>query len=470
MGALFLSESDNGRREASIPIHICRPQDWSGFKSSLSEPQRTFAQARNFQGETDQRVQLPGLDGEISAVLFGAGSADKDVLGGIRAGALSKSLPGKAYHFATLPEDWDANIAAIGWGLGAYKFDAYLETKKSFPSLILSAEQDQAEISHIINAIHFGRDLINTPSNDMGPDALAQAGKSLAAEFGADITEIAGEDLLTQNYPMIHAVGRAAHEVPRLVQFEWGNPSHPRLAIIGKGITFDTGGVNIKSANSARLMKKDMGGAAHALSLARMIMANNLPIRLHVLVSIAENAVSAGAYRPGDILQSRAGLTVEIDNTDAEGRLVMGDALARATEDDPKLIIDFATLTGAARVALGPTVAPYFSNRSKPVAGVVNASETVSDPIWPMPLWQPYMSMLKSPIADMKNSGGGFAGCITAALFLERFVDNRPWMHFDVYGWNPSAQPGHPAGGEIFALRALYAWLKGGGLDGDFSE
>ena len=470
MSQLFFAHNDRKRAKDSIPVHICRPDDWAGFKSSLSDAQRNFAAARGFAGEADQRVQLPGPDGEIADVLFGVGASEGDVLGGIRAGGLSKSLPARTYHFATLPEDWDNNLAAIGWGLGAYKFEKYLKNQKAFPSLLLGEDQDADEIGHLVSAIHFGRDLINIPPNDMGPKALAKAGKDLAEEFGVSASVASGKDLLKQNYPMIHAVGRAAHEAPRLVQFEWGDPSHPRLALVGKGITFDTGGVNIKSASSARLMKKDMGGAAHALALARMIMANNLPIRLHLLIAIAENAVSSGAYRPGDVLQSRAGLTVEIDNTDAEGRLVLGDALTRATEDDPRLIIDFATLTGAARVALGPTVAPYFSNRKNPVAGVVNAAEHVSDPIWPMPLWQPYMSMLKSPIADMKNSGGGFAGCITAALFLERFVDNRPWMHFDVYGWNPSASPGHPAGGDMFALRALYAWLKSGGLEGDFSE
>ena len=470
MTALFISAKAKKKPGPVIPIHVCRPADWDSFKTSLSAPHQAFAAARNFTGEADQRVQLPGEDGEISAVLFGAGNAKGDVLGGIRAGSLSKNLPSKAYHYATMPSDWSSDQAAIGWGLGAYKFQKYVKNNKAFPSVILDDDQDASEIDNIVSAINFGRDLINTPSNDMGPKALGKAAKKLAKSFGVEPSVISGKDLLKENYPMIHAVGRAAHEAPRLVQFEWGDPKHPRLALVGKGITFDTGGVNIKSASSARLMKKDMGGAAHALSLARMIMANNLPIRLHVLVAIAENAVSAGAYRPGDILSSRAGLTVEIDNTDAEGRLVLGDALARATEDDPVLIMDFATLTGAARVALGPTVAPYFSNRSKPVAAVVDMAERVSDPIWPMPLWQPYMSMLKSPIADMKNSGGGFAGCITAALFLERFVDNRPWMHFDVYGWNPTASPGHPAGGEIFALRALYSWLKAGGLEQDFSE
>ncbi len=470
MSALFVSETGLASDIAPIPVHVCRPDDWADIKKGLTTAQQTFADARGFAGEAGQRVQLPDETGKISTVIFGAGSADGDVTGGIRAGALSRSLPDKHYRFASLPGDWDADLAAIGWGLGAYRFEDYLGSNRAAPKLVLDADQNIDEISSLVDATTFGRDLINTPSNDMGPVALEKAATDLAKRYGADVTSIVGEDLLKENYPMIHAVGRAAHEAPRLVQFEWGNPDHPRLAIIGKGITFDTGGVNIKSASSARLMKKDMGGAAHALAFAQMIMANDLPIRLHVLVSIAENAVSAGAYRPGDVLDSRSGQTVEIDNTDAEGRLVMGDALTRASEDEPVLIMDFATLTGAARVALGPKLVPYFSNRRAPVEQIVEHGNRVSDPVWPMPLWQPYMSMLKSPIADMKNSGGGFAGCITAGLFLERFVGGRPWMHFDVYGWNPAAAPGHPAGGEIFALRGLYAWLKSGGLNGDFSE
>ena len=264
---------------------------------------------------------------------------------------------------------------------------------------------------------------------------------------------------------MIHAVGRAAHEAPRLIEIEWGDDSHPRLALVGKGITFDTGGLNIKSAAGMRVMKKDMGGAAHALALADMIMANNLPVRLHVLLAVAENSISANAFRPGDVLHSRKGLTVEIDNTDAEGRLVLGDALTKASEDNPDLIIDFATLTGAARVALGPTLAPFFSNRDEPVASLLESGTKQLDPFWHMPLWEPYMSLLSSPIADMKNSGSSFGGAITAALFLQKFIgDDQSWMHFDVYGWNPSASPAHPKGGEMFTLRAVYHWLKSGGL------
>ncbi|MGJ8564929.1 MAG: leucyl aminopeptidase family protein [Alphaproteobacteria bacterium] len=449
---------------AAIPVYVCRPSDWPELEKTLRPESARFAAARSFTGETGQIVKLPDSEGNIDLVLFGAGPAEKDMAGPINAGTLSGALPAGTYRFAQMPDDWTADLAAIGWGLGAYKFEKYLKEKKTFPVLQLGSDVAADEIRAQVSAIHFGRDLINTPAGDMGPEALEAEARIMASRHNAKVKTIKGEALLAENYPMIHAVGRAAHEVPRLVEIEWGNPNHPHLALVGKGITFDTGGLNIKSAAGARIMKKDMGGAAHAIAMADMIMANNLPVRLHVLLAIAENAISAGAYRPGDILPSRAGLTVEIDNTDAEGRLVLGDALAKAAEGDPDLIIDFATLTGAARVALGPTLPPFFSNRDEPVASVTAMAKTQYDPLWPMPLWEPYMSLLSSPVADMKNSGGSFAGAMTAALFLERFVDNKPWMHFDVYGWNPTALPGHPAGGEMFVLRTLYHWLKDGGV------
>ena len=468
MTAYFKRESDLGDNIAVTPIYVCRPDGWGAVQNKLTSAQKTFAEARSFTGDAGQRVRLPGIDGHIETVIFGAGLAAGDSAGAIRAGTLSAFLPEGHYAFIVLPDDWTLPLAAIGWGLGAYKFDKYLE-ETTHPTLVLSEDENPAEIESIVASITLGRDLINTPAGDMGPEALHAEATAVADKYGAKVTATIGDDLLANNLPMIHAVGRASYQAPRLVEIEWGDPSHPRLALVGKGITFDTGGLNIKSAAGARIMKKDMGGAAHALALAKIIMANNLPIRLHVLLAIAENAISGDAYRPGDILPSRKGLTVEIDNTDAEGRLVLGDALTKAAEDDPVLIIDFATLTGAARVALGPTLPPFFSNREGPTAGVLSQGHKQFDPVWRMPLWQPYMSFLSSPIADMKNSGGSFAGCITAALFLEKFVGDQPWMHFDVYGWNPGALPGHPKGGDMFALRALYHWLKAGGLDSDFS-
>ena len=469
----FISESDSAATGA-IPIYVCRPDGWGELRVTLTPAQQNFAAARGFDGGKGQRLRLPNSDGAIERVLYGAGQMAGDVLGAISLGALSAVLSNPAsltaYKLASLPDDWSRRQAAIGWGLGAYKFDRYLQDPHTPPRLVLEDAQNPDEVIAIVEATALGRDLINTPAGDMGPEALHKAAIDLAKTHEAQLRETVGVELLSKNYPMIHAVGRAAHEAPRLVEIEWGDPSHPRLAIVGKGITFDTGGVNIKSASGARIMKKDMGGAAHALALSSMIMATGLPVRLHCLVAIAENAISANAYRPGDILSSREGLTVEIDNTDAEGRLVLGDALSRAAEDEPRLIIDFATLTGAARVALGPTLPPFFSNREGPVASLLEKTTAEHDPVWRMPLWQPYNAMLKSPIADMKNAGGSFAGSVTAALFLERFVKGRPWMHLDVYGWNPSSSAAHPAGGDMFALRGIYQWLKAGGLNGDFTQ
>ena len=469
MSAIFATKDDVTASAKIIDIYIVRPSGWEALKETFSAARQNFAAARQFTGKAGQKLHLPSEEGDIAIVLYGAGFEEKDTLGALRAGGLSGSLPAGYYSFASLPGDWNKVRANVGWGIGAYKFESYLSSETEFPTLVVEDADRLAETRSLAESVHLCRDLINLPASDMGPVALQKATEDLAKDYGADVSVTIGEDLLKNNFPMIHAVGRAAHEEPRLVEFEWGDPEHPRLALIGKGITFDTGGVNIKSATGARIMKKDMGGAAHALALAKMIMANNLPIRLHCLVSIAENAISAGAYRPGDILKSRAGLTVEIDNTDAEGRLVLGDALTKAAEAEPVLMIDFATLTGAARVALGPTLPPFFCNRDAPVEGVLAQSKRQHDPIWHMPLWQPYNSMLSSPIADMKNAGGGFAGSVTAALFLERFVMDRPWMHFDVYGWCPTAYPGHPKGGDAFAIRGLYHWLKAGGLNGDFS-
>jgi leucyl aminopeptidase len=366
---------------------------------------------------------------------------------------------------AVKPDDWEWSLLAIGWGLGAYKFTRYLKGGDDVsPKLVLTDMHNPEESRAIIAAINTGRDLINTPAGDMGPEALHAEVLALAHRYEAQTSAVIGDDLLTENYPMIHAVGRAAHEAPRLVELLWGDETHPKLTLVGKGITFDTGGLNIKSAAGARIMKKDMGGAAHALALADMVMAANLPVRLHVLIAIAENAISAGAYRPGDVLNSRAGLTVEIDNTDAEGRLVLGDALTKGAEQNPDMMIDFATLTGAARVALGPTLPPYFTNRPQYVEGVMSFAARHFDPLWHMPLWQPYHKYLSSPIADMKNSGSSFAGSVTAALFLSKFVQDTPWMHFDVFGWNPSDTKFGRAGGELFAVRALYRWIKDGGI------
>jgi len=315
----FIRHQDLPSDVVPVVVDVILAADWERVAQSLTESQRVFATENDFKAKAGKRLQLPEADGRVKRILLGMGQ-DDDVAE-MRLGSLSASLPAGYYRFGALPSAMDARLAAIGWGLGAYRFDRYLSDKSDPPILVLEDKAVEAEILASVAATTLCRDLINTPASDMGPAALEQAARALAQSFDADVSSIVGEDLLEQNYPMIHAVGRAAHEPPRLVEIEWGDPSHPRLAIIGKGITFDTGGVNMKSATGARLMKKDMGGAAHALALSHMIMATNLPVRLHCLLAIAENAVSANAYRPGDILQSRLGLTVEIDNTDAEGRL-----------------------------------------------------------------------------------------------------------------------------------------------------
>ena len=464
----FIRHQDLPSEVVPVVIDVFSSTDWERYAESLTESQRVFAQEHGFKAEGGQSLRVPEAGGQVKRVLLGLGG--DDAIAEMRLGSLGSNLPAGYYRFGQLPKDMDARLAAIGWGMGAYSFDRYLSEKSDPPILVLTADDAETEIISSVAATALCRDLINTPAGDMGPKALEGAARELAKQFGADVSSVVGEDLLEQNYPMIHAVGRAAHEAPRLVEIEWGDPSHPRLAIIGKGITFDTGGVNMKSSTGSRLMKKDMGGAAHALALSYMIMANNLPIRLHCLLAIAENAVSANAYRPGDVLPSRLGLTVEIDNTDAEGRLVLGDALTKAAEHDPVFMIDFATLTGAARVALGPHLPPMFCNRPAPIEAVSQHGASQLDPVWHMPLWQPYNSMLSSPIASLKNAGGGFAGSVTAALFLERFVKDTPWMHFDTYGWNPAARPAHPKGGDMYGVRAVYAWLKAGGLNARLTE
>jgi leucyl aminopeptidase len=310
-------------------------------------------------------------------------------------------------------------------------------------------------------AVYLVRDLVNTPSNDMGPAELAAAGKKLAGSFKGSTSVIIGEDLLKKNYPAIHAVGKGSPRAPRFVDIRWGNKKNPKVTLVGKGVCFDTGGLDIKPGNAMALMKKDMGGAAHVLGLARMIMAHNLPVNLRVLIPAVENSTDGNSYRPGDIIQTRKGLTIEIGDTDAEGRLVLADALAEACRDNPALIIDYATLTGAARVALGPDLPAMFTNNDRIAVELIDASMEVEDPLWRLPLWQPYKDNLASKIADSNNIGGSFAGAITAALFLEKFIERGiPWVHIDTYAWNNGNKPGRPEGGEALGMRAGFELIK----------
>lgn len=442
---------------ATVPIHAIRTADWKGWIERHSETLRKLATALDFQGQNARIMLAPATDGSIERVLFGVGDkANVNVIG-----ALAQHLPAGDYRIAFQPREFDPTATAIAWGLGAYAFDRYKKRKRAAPRLVAPEGADMDEAARVVDATWLARDLVNTPTNDMGPDALQAAAENVARACGAEFEAIIGDDLLTQNYPLLHAVGRAAAQAPRLLHISWGPADAPRVALVGKGITFDTGGLDIKPAAGMRMMKKDMGGAAHALALGQLIMQSKLNVRLDVFLAVAENAISADAFRPGDIITSRKGLTVEIDNTDAEGRLVLADALTRACEDQPALLLDFATLTGAARTALGPDIPPFYTGEEALAAEFAAASLETNDPIWRMPLWDPYEGDMDTPIADLKNTGdGAMAGSIYGALFLRRFVTVPAWAHFDVFAWAPKEKPSRPQGGEAQALRASYRVIK----------
>jgi leucyl aminopeptidase len=370
---------------------------------------------------------------------------------------LVEALPEGIYRIT------DTGVSLLGWLLGQYRFDRYRTARGPGPRVLLTADAARIDATiRVATATAMVRDLVNTGASDLGPAELEAEAETLAKRHGAVVTTTRG-DALAQGYPMIHAVGLAAarDRAPRLIELEWGDPAHPRIALVGKGVCFDSGGLDIKPAAGMRLMKKDMGGAAHALALASLVMAAKLPVRLHLLIPAVENAIAGDAFRPGDVLATRAGLTVENTNTDAEGRLVLGDALTRAVEQSPELILDFATLTGAARVALGPDLPPLFTDDESLAADLLAAGAAENDPMWRLPLWNGYDEMLKSDVADLVNAPeGGFAGAITAALFLRRFVGRDiAWAHLDVFAWRPVAKPGRPKGGEAYALRAAFAML-----------
>ncbi len=367
-----------------------------------------------------------------------------------------RSLPKGTY----LPAHPLSSRAMAMWSLGQYVFDRY-KTNNENLSVLCLGDQTMQDVLAETSAVYLARDLINTPANHMGPKALANAVESLAKTYGATYNVCVGDALLDENFPAIYAVGRAAEEAPRLASLTWGNPKHPRIALVGKGVTFDTGGLDLKPSKGMRFMKKDMGGAANAIALASWIMALNLPVCLELLIPAVENAIGAEAYRPGDVITMRNGLTVEIDNTDAEGRMVLADAMVYASEKKPELIIDLATLTGAARIAVGTDITAMFCNDDTVATDVAACAAVMEDPVWRMPLYQDYHRLLKSSIADMSNSGGtGYAGTITAALFLERFVpQNTPWVHFDMMAWNLSSRPGKPEGGEAMGIKALADYL-----------
>ena len=443
--------------QAATLIHITDKGRFETWLALQSDAARTAIKAQKFDGNANDIAILPGdKPGDWSVV---AGVSDAAALGVWHLAKAAESLPEGTYRLA----DYDAGDAMLGWILGQYRYQEYLsEPKLVGPRVLLVREPARIPMAELqAEATALVRDLVNRPASDLGPNALEAEARLIAKSHKADVTVTAGEALET-GYPLIHAVGKAAarEHAPRLIELEWGDPRHPRIAIVGKGITFDSGGLDIKPASGMRLMKKDMGGAAHALALAELIMAAHLPVRLHMLLAAAENSIAGNAMRPGDIVKSRKGISVEIDNTDAEGRLVLADALTKAIQDEAALIIDFATLTGAARVALGPDLPAMFSNDESVANGILEAAKAASDPLWRMPLWAPYMEMLDSDIADTSNSGGAFAGAVTAALFLQKFVpDDVPWVHLDPFAWRPTSKPGRPKGGEALGLRAVFRYL-----------
>ncbi len=440
--------------DSAVPLYLHSTESWQEA-DGLPDDLTALAKAQGFKAALGQMVVAASDAGEVSGVLFGVGDASD----ALAVAALSAKAPMQDYALASDAGYPLAQVAA-GWADGAYRFDRYLSEKSTPPRLVVGADEAGDAMIREAIAVDRLRDLVNTPAEDMGPPEIQGTISDLAERYGASLETVIGDALLDQNYPMVHAVGRAGPEAPRIMELTWGDPNHPQLAVVGKGVAFDTGGLNLKTGNYMRLMKKDMGGSAHAIALAELVMGGNLPVYLKLYVPAVENAISGDAFRPGDVLSSRKGLSVEIDNTDAEGRLILGDALTRASEEDPDLLIDFATLTGAARVALGPDLAPFYTDDEKLAAQIERGSEVSGDPAWRMPLWAPYKAMLKSPIADLVNSAsGGMAGSITAAIFLKHFVDAKSWVHLDVWAWR-EGKYGRPAGGAACGLRAIWAAVQ----------
>ena len=428
-------------------------------QSHLPEIARAWISATGFEPSPGRVLTVPGSDGALLGAVFGVEEADAKSRDPFLAANLVRDLPAGVYRFeGALP---DARLALVGFLLGSYRFDRYRKPDIKTVQFVVPPGVDMADVVRIAEGARLARDLVNTPSNDMGPDELESAARELAGRHEARFRVISGEELV-RDFPLIHAVGVSSPRVPRLLDLTWGNDNHPRVTIVGKGVCFDTGGLDIKPSSAMLIMKKDMGGAANALGLAHMLMDAGLPIRLRVLVPAVENAVSGTSFRPGDVFRSRKGITVEIGNTDAEGRLVLADALALADEEEPELLIDLATLTGAARVALGPELPPVFSDDDAFAEDIVRTGLAENDPVWRLPLWRNYEKMIASKVADVNNAGtGGLAGAITAALFMRKFVERaKTYAHFDIFAWTPSPRPGRPEGGEAHAIRAIYAYLK----------
>jgi leucyl aminopeptidase len=445
------------RSRAAIPIVPVTARSWASLERGLAKAARTWLKAAGFSGAAGKHALLPGPSGKLEKVFYGIAEPAKpaDPFDFAR---LVRVLPEADYRIeGEMP---DLANAVRGWVLESYRFERYRNAGSPPPRLVCPSEVDRSQMLQAVQAHFLVRDLVNTPSLDMGPDELETAARKVAGAHHAKLRVVAGERL-RREFPMIHVVGQASPRRPRLIDFTWGQPRAPKVTLVGKGVCFDTGGLDIKPASGMLLMKKDMGGAANVLGLAQMIMAAKLRVRLRVLIPAVENAIAGNAFRPGDVLTSRKGIRVEIGNTDAEGRLILGDALALADEESPELLVDMATLTGAARVALGPDLPPFYTSDDVLADDIARHATAANDPVWRMPLWTPYYALIDSPIAELNNAGeSGFAGSVTAALFLKRFVERaKSYVHFDVFAWTPMAKPGRPKGGEAQAIHALLALM-----------
>ncbi len=449
--------------EENIPLYVVSKDALDHTLEQLEPPARAWAIASGFSAKLGQTCVIPKADGSIQTVLAGWGDVKSRNRGRFHMATIASKLPAGDYKIESGLDQFERHQSALAWLLGSYKFDRYSEKPAIKARLVEPFGVENARVLVEAEGSFLARDLINTPTNDMGPEQLETAFFDLARKFKARVSSIIGDDLLRENLPLIHAVGRASDQKPRLLDMIWGDENAPKITLVGKGVCFDTGGLNIKPGASMGLMKKDMGGAANVMGLAHMIMALGINVRLRVLVPAVENSISAGAFRPQDVLTSRKGLTVEINNTDAEGRLVLADALAMADEESPDLLICMATLTGAARVALGPDMPPFFTDDSRLAHKIAAASKATADPLWRLPFWDAYEGMIEPDMADLDNApAGGMAGAITAALFLRRFVENAPqFVHLDMYGWTPTAKPGRPKGGEAQSIRAMLQVIEG---------
>jgi leucyl aminopeptidase len=445
-------------KDHAILLYQVEKQSFEAFLSQQTPFHKEWLYSQQFTGEPRQVCALPDQSGKIQKVVFGS-SGGKDCFWDFA--FLCKTLPQGIYRLDSAA-GWDDKMG-LAWGLATYHFTKYKTIQRQYPHFVLPQDADQAAIERMISSIFMVRDLINTPTSDMGPEQLEAFAKVVANNHQAEFSSIVGKDLLTENYPLIYAVGKAGPQAPRLIDITWGEPHHPKVTLVGKGVCFDTGGLDLKTSSGMRLMKKDMGGAAHVLALGNLIMETKLPVRLRVLVPAVENSVSHQSMRPGDVYPSRKGPTIEIGNTDAEGRLILADALAEASSENPEILIDYATLTGAARVALGPDLPALFSNSDEIAQDLLKIGTQESDPMWQLPLWEGYRSKLKRGIADLDNDAGGFgfAGATIAGLFLNEFVyPETPWVHLDLIAWNLEDRPGRPQGGEAMALRSVFAYLE----------